>query len=607
MDRSETKRRRSLETDDAGAIRATLVTGAAAGPKFGSKEHQSLGDNATSGARYEVGGGVGDSFRLSHGDLVALSGDYFLAGPETESAGGRGRQDDLFDLASRPGSAGQAAGTRDELIWALKLTRGDDARFARGGAWSEYVFSDVVQATVNERYQRLAAANATHFVSPHGRDAGGQPNPSPEGSAGGSYRRSHEAALRMAYQAGLLGQSIDRGMAMEAAAQHYLTDSFASGHLRTPVGSLRDYWGQRYPLFWYNLRHKIALDTAVRLNAQTTNPTTVFGTVNQMYEALSQQIEGLATSLPAITLGDLLSKVFHDEDNAAGLDVESGGRMYGDDSLDDPDPNNRTRAAAQGAIVDGNADVQAAYRIGQSAGGTAVSDAELFAQVRAATRTGDRYLAETRMPVPVASSVPQNWMAVSLEALWDRPVTGTSGITVGARVIAAFAPGQAIRDTLDELATRFPETDSRATGDLHPRRAYLDGFVAPLVANPHDGVLHILHWAPNYGLADTSRDDQCLASGLELDAAHQLPGMTTTARVAYVNELIDGVTTGSEGPLVVRLFETAPASERRVMYRQIEGHEWNGDFRHGVFVSDDRLWNALSRGQLDQLRILIQG
>lgn len=575
---------------------------------FGSQEHQSLGDTATGTASYDVGGGASDHFQLTHGDIVALSGDYFLAGPGTSAAGGRGQQDDLFQLASRAGNRGQAAGTRDEVIWTLKMIRGNDARFAQGGPWASYVFSDAVKAAVNERYQRLAAANTTHFAAPRGRDASGQPNPSPEGSAGSSYRSTHEAALRMAFQAGQHHESIDRAMAMEAAAQHYLTDAFSAGHLRTPTGSLREYWGGKYPLFWYNLRHKMALDTAVRLNDQTNNVTTVFGTVNQMYDAISQQIEGMASSLPAVTLGDLLAKVFHDRDNAEGMDVQGGGRVYGDDNLDNPDPRNQTRALAQRAIRDGNADVQKAFGLGgQAAAGASVPDAQIFDPVRAATGTGDRYLAETRMPVPATTEAPQNWSAGSLEELWGKPVVGTSGPTVGARIVEALQPGHEIRQTLEDLANRFPETDSRFTGDLQPRRAYRDGFLAPLVANPRAGLIHIINWAPNYGLASNSRDDQSLASGQELDRGHQLGGMTTPARVAYINELLDGYTGEDEGALVVRIFSTAPSGERRAMYRQIEGHDWSGDFRHGILVTDDKLWDSLTSAQLTQLRGIING
>lgn len=575
--------------------------------RFGSQEHQSLGNNATGTASYEVGA-TGDSFQLTHGDIVALSGDYFLAGPGTTSAGGRGQQDDLFHLAAQPGNRGQAAGTRDEVVWALKIVRASDARFGQGGPWAAFVFPDAVKAAVNERYQRLAAANTTHFAAPRGRDASGQPSTSPEGSAGSSYRSTHEAALRMAFQAGQRGESADRAMAMEAAGHHYLTDAFSSGHVRTPTGSLREHWGTKYPLFWYNLRHKIALDTAVRLNAQSSNATTVLGTVHQMYVAISQQIETMAASLPAVTLGDLLSKVFHDQDNVAGLAIEGGGRVYGDDHLDDPNPQNRTRALAEGAIRDGNADVQRAFRLGgQRAGGQPIADADLFGQVRTATSTGDRYLAETRIPIPATTEAPQNWQAGSLEDLWTRPVTGTSGPTVGAKIIEAMQPGKEIRHTLEDLAERFPEIESRWTGNLQPRRAYRDGFLAPLVADPRAGLLHIINWAPDYGLADNSRDDQSLASGQELDRGGQLGGMTTAARVAYINQLIDGSVAGSEGALVVRVFQTAPVGERRAMYRQIEGHDWSGDFMRGWTVSDDRLWNALTSPQLTQLKGIISG
>jgi hypothetical protein len=573
---------------------------------FGSQEHQSLGDTATHNASYNVGGQADDNFQLTHGDIVALSGDYFLAGPGTSSAGGKGQQDDLFNLAGRAGNRGQAPGTRDEVIWALKIIRGNDARFAPGGAWAAFLFSDAVKSAVNERYQRLAAANTTHFAAPRGRDASGQPNAAPE-SAGNSYRSTHETALRMACAAAVRHEPIDRAMAMEAAGQHYLTDAFSAGHLRTPVGNLREYWGGRYPLFWYNLRHKMALDTAVQMNAQTNNLTTALGSVNQMYAKISEQVEKMASSLPAVTLGDLLAKVFHDHDNVNGMEVQGGGRVYGDDNLDNPDPRNQTRSLAQRAIVDGNADVQAAYHLGSSAGGQSLPDEQLFTQVRGATNTGARYLAETRMPAPAQTEAPQNWQAASLEELWNKPVTGAGGPTVGAKIAEALQPGHEIRATLDELADRFPETQEQATGNLQPRRAYRDGFLNPLLSNPQAGLLGIIHWAPNYGLASNSRDDQSLASGQELDRAGQLGGMTTPARVKYINELLDGYTAEDEGALIVRIFDTASSSERKGMYRQIEGHDWNGDFVHGFTVSDDKLWNGLTRGQLHQLRGIING
>ena len=69
----------------------------------------------------------------------------------------------------------------------------------------------------------------------------------------------------MAGTAGHAHQEVGLPMAREAAAQHYLTDAFSAGHLRTPIANIRDYWSKKYPMFWFNLRQKIALDTAMNL------------------------------------------------------------------------------------------------------------------------------------------------------------------------------------------------------------------------------------------------------------------------------------------------------------------------------------------------------
>ena len=307
--------------------------------RFGSKEHQSLGNLATGNATVNVGGESGRArFELFHGDVIALSGDYFEA-------------EELMQLAAVPGRRGTRVGTRDEIIWALHKIDSQDQRFQPGGSWANFIFSDPVKDAVAERYGRLAAANTSHFVAPRGRDASGRPlpNPASEGSVGRSYRGLHQSAIRSAYQAGLAHQNQSHSLAIEAAAQHFLTDAFASGHLRTPIGLIREYWGNRYPLFWFNLRHKMALDTAIRLNAQTTNLTTIVGTVQAMYEAISATIESMADKLPAVTLGDLLGKVFHDFDNRVGLAI-SGGRVYGDSHLDNSSPRNLTRQLATRAI-----------------------------------------------------------------------------------------------------------------------------------------------------------------------------------------------------------------------------------------------------------------
>ncbi len=567
--------------------------------RFDSPEHRSLGDVATGRAPVNVGGETpATRFELSHGDVIALSGDYFLAA-------------ELMRFGAIPGDRGRKVGTRDEIIWALKVIDekevvAADPRFSPGGIWVGFVFSDEVKAAVATRYDNLAAKNTSHFFAPSGRDAAGQPiRGSATGpSAFGSYRELHERALVLAYAAGgTAARDISHAMAMEAAAQHFLTDSFSAGHLRTPVALIRSYWAGRYPLFWYNLLHKMALDTAIRMNDIDTNPTIILGSVQQMYEAIIAEVNTIANSLLPITLGDLLSLLFHDFDNKMGLAV-SGGRVFGDFHLDEKNPANITRAIAQDAILAGNHDVRQAFALGGSMPG--LSDAEVFRNVRAATRApADRYMAETRIPGLDPSNPPQNWRAPDFETLWSQPMLGTSGPTVGNQITAGMAPGNEIRKRLDALANSFQAVEPRRSGDLHPRRAYLEGFVQPLARDPRAGILSIIHWAPNYGLRGGDRDDIALATGSELSTAGKLSGMTTQARAAYVRELIGGYVADDEDAIVMQIFSTAPAAERPKIYRLVEGHEWNGDWIQGATVSDDEIWNALEDTDLARLRTLI--
>ena len=571
---------------------------------FSSKEHRSLGDTATGGALVNVGGDTpATTFMLTHGDVIALSGDYFFV-DALRPPGMLGP--DLMQLGTIPGSKGSKVGTRDEIIYALKDIDGADPRFAKGGIWEGFSFPEPVVNAVKARYNSLAAQNTSHFYAPGGRDASGQPirASASEPSAFLGYRTLHERALTMAYAAGATkGGDISHAMAMEAAAQHFLTDSFSAGHLRTPIAKIRSYWGTRYPLFWYNLLHKMALDTAVRMNEIDTNATTIYASVQEIYEAIIAQVNTIAGVLPPITLGDLLALLFHDYDNVKGLAV-SGGRVFGDSKLDQADPQNITRTIAQDAIRAGNHDISEAFALGSGTPG--LSDAEVFRDVRATTHApADRYMAETRIPDVDASNPVQNWQAADFETLWSKPMLGANGPTVGDQITKAMLPRNEIRDQLDGLANSFDIVDRRWSGNLHPRQAYREGFVEPLARNPRAGLLSIIHWAPNYGLREVDQDDISLATGNELKAKRQLHGMTKLARAAYVRELIDGKVFSDEEALVVDIFSSAPASERPEIYRLVEGHAWNGNFVEGVTVSDDDLWNALNSANLKRLRTLI--
>lgn len=223
-----------------------------------AQEHRALGDAATSAARVDLGGETGgERLELSFGDVVALSGDFFVADgyPVLARFGESSRaemlaSEGLFQLAAVAGERGERAATRDEVICALKVMAADqmlaDARFEPGGEFGDFNFSRTVSETdverrVRDRFLALGASNDDHFVAPGARGPATETDrPAARfGSAPRAYRQLHERALDEAWQVGRHGGDISRAMAREAAAQHYLTDAFAAGHLRTPVAAMR--------------------------------------------------------------------------------------------------------------------------------------------------------------------------------------------------------------------------------------------------------------------------------------------------------------------------------------------------------------------------------
>ena len=219
--------------------------------------------------------------------------------------------------------------------------------------------------------------------------------------------------------------------------------------------------------------------------------------------------------------------------------------------------------------------------------------------------TNGMYKPESLIPIPSASNDPQNWHAPSFEDLWSLPIVGQSGPTVGDEIISALGPQGEIRHELEDLASEFPEVESRWSGDLRPRQAYREGFLQPLCANPHAGILSIIHWAPSYGLRSNDRDDVALSVGKGLHDQGDLGGMTTLARVKFIKELIGGSVGSDEEQLVVNIFETASPTQRPIIYEGVEGHEWSGNWIQGIWVSDDDIWNALNRQRLRTLKRLI--
>ena len=472
-----------------------------------SYEHRAVGDEATAGATVNLGGeSADDCFLLSFGDVVALSGDYFrpdgwsISDPERwpvlpPGADAEGR---LFSLAGRAGVDGTRLDTHDEIVCALKVSTVDEAvvdpRFEPGGRFADFAFSpganrSDVERRVRDRYLALAATNDDHFAAPGRSDAA---TGSGFGSALTAYRHLHQVALDEAWRLGSRGGDFSRAMAREAAAQHYLTDAFASGHLRTPVASIRRYWKARYPSFWEQLQRKVAADTAVALRELSHLIRLL--PHRFVYRRTLAELTTRTSQYPQLSVGDLVARAFHDWDNTHGLEVDGGGVLFGDGQIE----RGETKELALAAVRAGNDDVDVAFGLGAS--GTGLSGPSLYRRVREATGAGgDAFRAEERVPRLSPENPGQNWRASDVETLWESPMVGASGATVGDALVAMLEPGEQFIRQVEALGQGLAGGHGVFAvpllgGWLSEKccQAYHGGFVEPLATDPQRSLFSLV-------------------------------------------------------------------------------------------------------------------
>jgi hypothetical protein len=451
-------------------------------------EHRAIGDLATAGAVVDLGPSPDNPFILSHGDVIALSGDYFL--PQDAVHG----EASLFGLAAVDGERGTRVGSRDEIVCALRVMATDEAaddddRFGAGGAPND------VERRVRDRFITLAAANADHFVAPlgDGPTRGDAHRPANRfGSIAEAYRHVHIAALTEAYQLGRSGGDVRRAMAREAAAQHYLTDAFASGHLRTPVAAIRRYWLARYPSFWANLQRKVAADTVDALRKRSRALRTL--PRQFVFDRTLAAVRLRTQAFPAMSLGDLLARVYHDWDNDHGLVLEDGTLLYGDGHVAD----GAGQGLAVAAVRAGNDDVEVAYGLGAS--GRWLTAPALFEAVRKATGALDgTFAALGLVPRHSRENAALNWRAATIEDLWHSPIVGASGTTVGESVARVLELGGEVSRRLDCLGPGVVDPFDTISVPFLRRwlgrracEAYHEGFLDRLARAPQESILAVV-------------------------------------------------------------------------------------------------------------------
>ncbi|GAC1424607.1 MAG: hypothetical protein NVSMB5_18700 [Candidatus Velthaea sp.] len=261
--------------------------------RFGSEEHKSLGAEASHDALSDVN--IGSDAKpeyLTFGETVALAGDYF------------GSVRTLRDEASTPQG-------RLRVRWA-KWSAID--RY-HGGA--EPAISEAEKTALRNQYFELAGKNVSHF--------------SAGGTAGATYAAEHTEALHLAFIAGFYAASASRSssslvnvtpaLTQEAFAQHYLSDMFAGGHVRTERIAIKDWYAKHMP----DTKNQFVGYMASMMHRYFVSKHPYANFVGLVPSEVSLQTKILTMGGPALdafTLGDIVSLGYHNIDNA-GLHVIS--------------------------------------------------------------------------------------------------------------------------------------------------------------------------------------------------------------------------------------------------------------------------------------------
>ena len=315
---------------------------------FIGSEHRDIGDLASRREQTTiVYGNPGKP--LSFGEVVALAGDYF----ET-----------YYDMQS----LARTRSGRDKIAWARW-----DALNLKGHELEPKLREDEKKEVIT-KYYRLAALNTSHF------SAGGE--------AWSTYVLWHSRALVDAFDAGQQAnnQIWRRALTKEAFGDHFLTDMFSAGHVRTPRAAIREWHERNMPDSTDRFLRYLAKFMFDRLDESEQLPPLAWwfswitkGTIKQRVVKLGGE------AVRTFSLGDIVSLALHDLDNR-GLQVVSevdpdgkkipGGYRWtavGDSHLGSSAAGATTKRMATAAVITSLRDLERVRGIGRKLAGRRLS------------------------------------------------------------------------------------------------------------------------------------------------------------------------------------------------------------------------------------------
>jgi outer membrane protein OmpA-like peptidoglycan-associated protein len=321
--------------------------------RFVGPEHESIG-NAV-GADVDLGNGV----VLTWGEVVAIAGDEFGTVEELQEAAG------TDDGRRRIRAALLHAGVKGPIPAALNPSSSADP--------NEQAQDAAAEAAHGKNYLTLLLTNVTHFAA--------------GGSARDTWRSHHARALMAALDSGLTANMSQwkNAQLLEAFGQHYLTDMFSGGHVRTPRQEMMDYYREKAPVmaeaFLTNLRARLeaGLVSQVMLQidphlrgplVQQAVQERVRARVEQLLNEKIAQAGGRAKLIDTfgLALAGAVSGAMHDREGRKGVKVKSEAHpepwLAKGDAMLDESPESRQQAEL--AVTAAAKQVEEAHIIGES-------------------------------------------------------------------------------------------------------------------------------------------------------------------------------------------------------------------------------------------------
>src|SRR5579864_932152 len=314
--------------------------------RFVGPEHEQLGN--VTGTSIDLGNGV----VLTWGQVVAIAGDEFGSVEDLQAA-----------VATDEGKARLRAALEHDGVpgaTAAKLPQPKDDKERKAQDSDE-----------QKKFVDLAMHNTAHFP-----DAG---------EAIDAWANHHAAALEEAVKAGLANNPGGMQLAYlnEAFGEHFLTDCFSGGHIRTPRHQIVDWYVGTFaprvtaPLV-AALKTRLVEALVREASPQTNWPDWIVrGKIKDKVEpgidsAINGQLGGMAKLTEWVGLGiaGAISGAIHDSEGEQGVRVSSDDHpepwiAYGDKGLD-KSPVSREQATK--AIAAAKKDVDTAYLVGEREG-----------------------------------------------------------------------------------------------------------------------------------------------------------------------------------------------------------------------------------------------